>query len=450
MASRAAAIGRRVALPMLSIVIFLATGELALRIVYRDGGRLTLGAPGFQRFAHVTVHDQQRGRLEWGEKRPNVPRVMILGDSITWGTGVRDWQEVWPEQLARLFDEDGRPHEWAVLSLPGRDIDSHIVELRLWADEVQPDVLIYQWYVNDIEIAKHRPEAARRWQRHRWHEPLRRASYLYYFLDNRMTMFLPPPERSYVDYILTDFVPGTFEWADFEREFHELATRARDAARLRVLVLYPQVPFRGQYPLESIHDRMKALARAESLSIPPAAWIRQAGIVVALPDARWKQAVQLPPHSGPRAIVTRGYYARRRLDVTVSFRAVGLAEGSPAATLEAVDLETGATLAAAPLVVGSSPHGLEQTHLRLTLPDSGREVQLAIGGTAARPVDLASIDLGVNYGFEVVDLTETMNAFDTHVSIFDAHPNRRAHRVIAERLFEELTKLETAYRDGPR
>jgi hypothetical protein len=65
-------------------------------------------------------------------------------------------------------------------------------------------------------------------------------------------------------------------------------------------------------------------------------------------------------------------------------------------------------------------------------------------------VDLASIDLGVNYGFEVVDLTETMNAFDTHVSIFDAHPNRRAHRVIAERLFEELTKLETAYRDGPR
>ncbi len=443
MRSKATASALRVALPLLSIALFFATGEIALRLVYRDGGRRTLGAPGFHPFEHVTVHDQQRGRLEWGEKRAGVPRIMILGDSITWGTGVRDWQDAWPEQLAKLFEEAGRPREWAVLSHQGRDIDAHVDQFRQWAPEVQPDVLVYQWYVNDIEIDKHRPTALRRWQQHRWHEPLRRAWYLYYFLDNRLTTFLPPPDRSYVEYILTDFIPGSFEWSDFERQFHELASRAREVAPQRLLVLYPQVPFRGEYPLRSLHDRMEALARAETLSIPPAAWIRRAGRVVPLPDGRWKQAVQLPAHSGPRAIVTRGYYARGKMDLTVTFKATGYDAGARTGSLEAMDQDTGATLATAPLIVGSRPNTLQLMRLRLALPDGeAHQVQLAVGGTGSAPVDLASIDLGVSYTFDVLDLANTMNTIDTHVSIFDAHPNSRAHRMMAESVFKELSNLE--------
>lgn len=38
-------------------------------------------------------------------------------------------------------------------------------------------------------------------------------------------------------------------------------------------------------------------------------------------------------------------------------------------------------------------------------------------------LSLASIDVPVDYRFTVVDVIEPLNAFDTHASIFDAHPN---------------------------
>lgn len=431
----------RVALFLVSALIFLGTGELALRLMFPGGGRMTLGAPGYPVFEHVNVHDQQRGRLEWGPKREGVPRVMILGDSITWGTGIRQWQDTWPEQFAIDLEQAGRPHELAVLSLPGREIDAHVEQLKIWGQEVQPDALVYQWYVNDLEVIEHRPSSARRWHQFPWHEPLRRASYLYYFIDNRLQMLLPPPERSYVDYILTDFIPGSIEWTEFERLFHGLATRAREIAPIRVLMLYPQVPFTPPYPLQAIHDRMKALAKAESLSIPPASWTRSVGAIVPKPDARWKQAVRLPARSGRQAIVTRGYYAKGSMDVTIVFSCL-VPHGEIAATVEAIDLEKQTTLVSAPLAADDAPGGLWTAHLSLTLPDdAGHDVQIAIGDTTVE-LDVASIDLRVDYGFDVLDLTDTMNTFDTHVSIFDAHPSPRAHKVLGDAVARELTRLE--------
>jgi hypothetical protein len=55
-------------------------------------------------------------------------------------------------------------------------------------------------------------------------------------------------------------------------------------------------------------------------------------------------------------------------------------------------------------------------------------------------VSFASIDIPVDYGMEVVDLTEALNTFDTHASIFDAHPNARAHQVVAEEVLDVLRR----------
>jgi hypothetical protein len=38
----------------------------------------------------------------------------------------------------------------------------------------------------------------------------------------------------------------------------------------------------------------------------------------------------------------------------------------------------------------------------------------------------------------MVDLTSDLNTFNTHTSIFDAHPNESAHKLIAERVFQAL------------
>lgn len=445
MSATAVGLMLRAALLLSSLLIFLATGEIALRALYRDAGKRTLGAPGSQPFEHVNVHDQQRGRLDFGPKRPGVPRLLVVGDSITWGTGVRDWQDTWPERLARLYEDAGEARELAVLSLPGRDINAHLEQVTLWADDIRPDIFIYQWYVNDLEVLHHRPNVEHWWRQNGWHERLRRASYLYYFLDNRLLRLLPPVERSYVDYILQDFIPGSLEWTEFERYFHELATRAREMSPRRVIVLYPQVPFRGDYPLRSIHERLAALARTDRISIPPTAWLRSSADIVARADGRWKQALRVPSSSPPRSVITRPYYAPRELELIVSFAAPDTPIGTPVGTIEAVDPNSGAALAAAALLSTGAGERLQEASVRLELPsDRDRSVQLAFGSAGRGDALLASLDLRVSYGFHVLDLTDAMNAFDTHVSIFDAHPNRAAHRVIAEQVFRELATLERA------
>ncbi len=87
-----------------------------------------------------------------------------------------------------------------------------------------------------------RSDETRVWQRWAGHAWLRQTSYLYYFLDHRAQALLPPPGRSYVDYILQDFSPGIAEWTEFKRCFHAFAVRAAQAAARHIMILYPQVP----------------------------------------------------------------------------------------------------------------------------------------------------------------------------------------------------------------
>ena len=146
--------------------------------------------------------------------------------------------------------------------MPGRDIPGHVAEIEANAAKVQPDVFIYQWYVNDIEVDQHRPSIARWWHGMPWHERLRTSSYLYYFLDNRASVLLPPPDRSYVQYILQDYIPGSLEWAEFERYFH--GWRCAPKRWRRRAVLYPQVPYRETSPLAPIATRHGVSARIGS------------------------------------------------------------------------------------------------------------------------------------------------------------------------------------------
>jgi hypothetical protein len=440
-AGRAAAL--RLLLFLFSTGLFLATGEIALRVIYRDHGTRTLGGPGQQPFEHLTTDGRnQRGRFDTGNKSPGTPRILVLGDSVTWGQGVRDWRDTWPELLARALENAGTPHEMAVVSLPGRNIPEHVAGWESWSAELEPDVLIYQWYVNDIEINARRPANARWWQERPWHEPLQRASFLYYFIESRLTTYLPAPDRSYIEYILEDYAPGTLEWAEFERYFHRLALGAAEVARTRLLVIYPQVPFRGTSPLASLQARLTALAsRPHHLSIPPAAWIRHAGTPVARADAPWRQAVQVTAGTAGPVVETREYAVPAGGCDIVLELTVDSATDTPLGTLELVDPSTNAVIGSAPVTTAGRT-GWQDVTVRPGLSSPAAAVRMRLVALGTTAFSIANVALPVDYGFEVVDLTDDLNTFNTHTSIFDAHPNERAHAVMAEKIHEALKAAE--------
>ena len=431
-------VARLLLLPAVWLVLFLGTGELALRVIYRDQGRQTLGGPGERSFEHLMTADDRRGRFDTGPKTTGLPRILAVGDSITWGQGVRRWEDTWPERLVDLLENAGTPHEMAVLAQPGRDIPQHVEEVERWVPEIDPDVFIYQWYVNDLEIGVRRPANVRGWRTWPTHELLHGASYLYYFLDNRLGTLLPPPEQSYPDFMVETFAPGSLPWAEFERCFHQLATRAMASAGTRVLLLYPQVPFRGEYPLASIHERVAGLAGPHLLTIPSAAWTQQGGTLIERADVPGGRALQMPAAAGA-ALETREYLMPAGgLDVVVT-----LSQAQPgvrAATLEAIDAATGAVIGAAPVTDDQGGAGWRDVRVRPAAPPEPTLVRLRLVSTGATAMTVARLALPVDYGFLVVDPTEALNTFDTHASIFDAHPNERAHQVLAEQLFAAVRR----------
>jgi hypothetical protein len=425
---------------LVSLALFLGTGEAALRILYRDAGTRTLGGPGGRAFDHLTIGPEQlRGRRDEGPRRDGVPRLMILGDSITYGQGVYDWRDTWPEVLATLLERNNRPHELAVLAMPGRDMPGHLEELERWGPRVRPDTIVYQWYVNDIEVLSNRPDRTRGWQRWSGHGWLRRTSYLYYFLDHRAMELLPAPVRSYAEYITQDFAPGSAEWAEFERYFHAFAVEAAAFAPRRIMVLYPQVPYRERYPLLALHERMRAMAEPHELSVPPAAWIRLAGQLEPDASAPWGRVARAPSGPAGPLIATQEYLLDPgQADITIT--ASGPSAGSPieVGTVAVVDARSDEPIGSAPLVLPGRP-GYQR--LRLALPITGdriRRARLRIQTTGAHAWTLADIGLAVRYGWEVIDLAEPLNQFDTHASAFDAHPNEAAHRAIAEAVARQL------------
>lgn len=426
-------------LVLLAIVLFLGTGEAALRIIYRDEGRTTLGGPGPRAFIHDLVQGGElRGRLDRGPKTPGVPRIMALGDSITWGMGVRDWRKTWPEQLVLALERAGTPHQMAVLALHGRGVPEHVIELDRWAAQVNPDIIIYQWYCNDIEVIEHRPPTEHWWERWPTHKPLRANSYLYYFLDNRIAG-LWPVKPTYQDYLVNDFLPGSLEWAEFERHFHTLSERAAEVAPRRIMFLYPQVPYHGAYPLESLHARMRAMAAPHPLSIPPKAWLHPKGTVTDRPDAAWGQAVQFPAAADDAALTTRVYYLRPGVASFTIWLQVSPGQEAPVGALSAIDAATSEQIASAGIPTDPGQAGWQQVKVAMSIPGpKGHAVNLVFRKPAGSTPTLASIDLDVNYGWQVVDLAEPLNTFDTHASLFDSHPNERAHLAIAQILLDAI------------
>jgi hypothetical protein len=318
----------------------------------------------------------------------------------------------------------------------------HLRELEQSGRVVQPDILIYQWYVNDIEITQRRPNNTRRWQRWPTHEWLRRHSYLYYFLDNRFNQLLAPPERSYVDYILEDFKPGSAEWTEYERYFHTFSMDAKALAKRLIMLLYPQVPYRDRYPLQPLNDRMKVLAAPHLLSIPPVAWARGAGTIEADPSAPWKQVLRVPAGQAGPVVDTREYFflpGTIDLELGVARDPAGDA-AAPVAAVQVLDSSSNSVIGTQDINLPAGAGGYQTVSMSFPIDGAdGRRVRFRVLSAGRAGWTLASIGARVDDSWDVIDLTEPLNTFNTHASLFDAHPNEAAHQVIADAVLRALS-----------
>jgi GDSL-like Lipase/Acylhydrolase family len=147
---------------VLVVSALLAAAELVLRRVsprYLDGSRgimvfsETCGwtlRPGFQGLLHdvpttVGAHGY-RGHDHRGPRRPGRARIVMLGDSITFGSRVRD-----AETFAALVESRSERYEVLNLAVEGYGTDQELLQLEHFGLRYQPDVVVLNFAVtNDV------------------------------------------------------------------------------------------------------------------------------------------------------------------------------------------------------------------------------------------------------------------------------------------------------------
>ena len=427
----------------LALSLPLVAGEIAVRIIYHDGGRKTLAGPGPNPFEHrfIDAETERRTPADTGPKAPGVERILIQGDSITWGVGVRDWQQIYPNKLLNLLQRSGRQFDMAVFARAGKNIDGHAKTIEEELPQLSPDYIIYQWYHNDIEVGPQVPRWPMAW--HKWpgYPTIAAHSWLAYVLDNQLTKLCAAHgwggRPSYDQFLIEHYGDGSRGWTQFADQFHRWATYSDVYAKHVLVFLYPQVPFRGPYPLEDLNQRMLAFASPHMLTYPAHALHGDVGQEV--PDrsgtgGRVRKSDGYPGLlvSGPAIPLESGHYQlteRVRLDVAAS------------GTVETIDvLADDRVIAHRDVKASECGQPGEWSTIRIDVdlsPALTKKIdwRIQVGPGVFLSVDAVSIPVSYKH-LEVLDLKDRLNTFNTHASSFDAHPNARTHAEIAKVLAE--------------
>lgn len=187
-------------------------------------------------------------------------RVVVVGDSVSFGLGVED-DEVWPRLLEQRLDEGGGPPvdvlNLSVSGYSSRD-EARLLEHR--APELRPDLVILAYFLNDPEtepvdnLGAYFAEPA--WWQHS-------------HLLRKLASVRNQRERARYGNDYFRFLHEGPKWASVPRAFGAVAACA-EREGFRVLVaIFPSLKRKrwGPYPYRDLHERVAAAARERGFEV---------------------------------------------------------------------------------------------------------------------------------------------------------------------------------------
>lgn len=253
-----------------TVVGSIATAEYGTRWLFRDV-TTTADFRGYftTKWMRTQVrhnHYDYRGAEFEEVKPPGVYRVAVMGDSFTYGNGVREDQRFSNLLGTALAD---RHVEVLNFGFPGNNWPEHVRTLERRVLRLRPDFVLLQWGTNDIELDEHvagRPKTPPLIADRDWHEWLYARSALYTMLNAQWVRWQIRKTMgdSYDHYLVRLYGDPASEGA---RRAETLMRRFLELCRERGvsvgLVLFPDaaVSLGPDYPYQFMHDRVAAVCR---------------------------------------------------------------------------------------------------------------------------------------------------------------------------------------------
>ena len=225
-----------------------------------------------------------RGPLTPYERVPGRRRLLFLGDSITFGWGVRD-DDVVTARVAALLGEAGITAEVINTGVPGYNAEQEVTYLEHAGLRYAPDWVIVGVYWNDINdhtesrvdargelvsrAAGWRAPLARAWQSETSYavrNTLKRSRLLWAAREGWLALlatFTPDPYRAFRDDVLEGRATGEVEqgWQHLESAMRRIAMLAGRHGFAPLLVSFPiPLMLERSFPRSSYPARLHAVA----------------------------------------------------------------------------------------------------------------------------------------------------------------------------------------------
>lgn len=258
----------------LAVVILL---ELGLRVIFKDHYN-GLGPPGLETWLEKFGSLNSLGHRDHEfsvAKSADVFRVLVVGDSYTFGEGVERIDDLYPEILERELNAHaaagGRPR-YEVLNVSGVywEVDDYLDAISDPGLSYGPDLIVVGMYINDIEdrsiprpVIETLPERLVNWH---WRlQRLSHKSYLYWY------SVIPYSQRKHKEFWF-DFVEGYVDpesshWKRFEGYYASIVRLARRNGVPLVVAVFPYlVDLDDSHRFISTYERLADFARANGAS----------------------------------------------------------------------------------------------------------------------------------------------------------------------------------------
>jgi hypothetical protein len=256
----------KLALPFLSLGVALLIAEGLARIAFR-----AVRSSGDARTFFATRTDETITLNNLGYRDADVPakgpryRIVIIGDSITWGAGLPQ-AERYSSLLQRFL---GSNYEVVNFGIPGHNLPEHLEELDQ-ALSIGADFILLQLYTNDFEIGRmERPRARPLLPWRRVDSWLLQSSAVYTMLSAQWPgiqerLGLLETYHHYMFRYLGD--PESLESKAGLEMVRGFIARARKAGVPVGFVMFPNPEvLSGPYEFDYLHDRVLGVCAAEQI-----------------------------------------------------------------------------------------------------------------------------------------------------------------------------------------
>jgi len=247
-----------------SVVLGLGLGEAAVRLL----GLTTPRPSGYAPVNTARPVSKPRNSLGYRdlerafEKPPGVRRLVVLGDSFTWGAGV-DFDDAYPQRVERgLSRRRGGSFEVVNLALPGFETDDELAVLEKQGFAYQPDLVLLGFVLNDAEdAASAERRRAADWIRTRSEGPrIWDRSALLRFVGLRL--WATGENRRRIAGYRAMYADGAPGWTASQTALQTMGALCRGHAVPLVVAIFPLLgnPLDEGYPFSEIHGKVAASA----------------------------------------------------------------------------------------------------------------------------------------------------------------------------------------------